>query len=431
VGLFDKIKNAIWGTSDNAQVRYQQPRYQQPQKSNYIPSYHIEDWQPKLKYPEYDKLFSLQKYLESIDLPKNIISQIIESKNVFGEAKRIITHVTEQVPLSEMCYHETVRIEKWIKLMALWESPPEYIFENTFKYILLRLSCLCHWDMLQQKALNECGLNDILDACKQNDYKKVVSYFDDDILSCFALSHLRSKKSLVEAVGTGFDFLEMNTTHNGSAHGSFYNLFGKQQIKGLIGKIIESAYLHNKFSTKKLFLKENSFVTVNTDNLRYDVSKMKSIRGFYLPNVSDKDNITKDVLQINDYLLQAMTLVKIFPNLQISANDIEFKFDKVLPDEPTEFCTFIYTPNTPTGKVSKYPLKLGFYCRRTNNIQGEIEYLQNGEIGKARIIIWHKGTLYLVHILDKKGIKAITKIETTNKNGERITIYNANKKEGE
>ena len=182
---------------------------------------------------------------------------------------------------------------------------------------------------------------------------------------------------------------------------------------------------------KECCIKENSFVTVNTDNLRYDVSKMKSIRGFYLPNVSDKDNITKDVLQINDYLLQAMTLVKIFPNLQISANDIEFKFDKVLPDEPTEFCTFIYTPNTPTGKASKYPLKLGFYCRRTNNIQGEIEYLQNGEIGKARIIIWHKGTLYLVHILDKKGIKAITKIETTNKNGERITIYNANKKEGE
>ncbi len=426
MGLFDKIKNGILGTSNNIHVGYQHS-----QKSNYIPTYHIEDWRPKLKYPEYDKLFSLQKYLESIDLPENIISQIIESKNVFGEAKRIITHVTEQVPLSEMCYHETVRIEKWIKLMALWESPPEYIFENTFKYILLRLSWLCHWDMLKQKALNDCGLNDILDACKQNDYKKVVSYFDNDILSCFALSHLKSEEPLEKVVDIGFEFLEMNTTHNGSAHGSFYNLFDKQQIKCLIGKIIESAYLHNKFSTKKLFLKESNFVSVNPDNLRYDVSKMKSIRGFYLPNVSDKDNITNDILQLNDYLLQATALVKIVPNLQINANDIEFRFDKVLPDEPIEFCTFIYTPDTPTGKASKYPLKLGFYCKRTSNIQGEIEYLQNGEIGKARIIIWYKGTLYLVHILDKKGIKAITKIETTNKNGERITIYNANKKEGE
>ena len=235
----------------------------------------------------------------------------------------------------------------------------------------------------------------------------------------------------MEAVSIGFDFLEMNTTHNGSAHGSFYNLFGKQQIKGLIGKIIESAYIYNKFSTKKLFFKEENYVSVNTDSLKYDVSKMKSIRGFYLPNVSDKDNITKDILQLNDYLLQATTLVRMFPTIQIDANDIEFRFDKVLPDESTEFCTFIYTPNTPTGKASKYPLKLGFYCKRTSNIQGEIEYLQNGEIGKSRIIIWHKGILYLVHILDKKGIKAITKIETTNKNGERITIYNANTKEGE
>lgn len=85
MGLFDKIKNAIWGTSDNAQVRYQQP-----QKSNYIPSYHIEDWQPKLKYPEYDKLFSLQKYLENIDLPKNIISQIIESKMCLAKQKELL-----------------------------------------------------------------------------------------------------------------------------------------------------------------------------------------------------------------------------------------------------------------------------------------------------------------------------------------------------
>ena len=43
--------------------------------------------------------------------------------------------------------------------MALWESPPEYIFENTFNYILLRLGWMCHWDMLQQKALKEFERN--------------------------------------------------------------------------------------------------------------------------------------------------------------------------------------------------------------------------------------------------------------------------------
>ena len=195
-------------------------------------------------------------------------------------------------------------------------------------------------------------------------------------------------------------------------------------------------------------MKEDNFVSLNTGSLKYDVSKMKSIRGFYLPNVTDKDNITKDVLQLNDYLLQAKSLVTAFPNIQINATDIEFRFDKVLPDESTEFCTFVYTPNTPTGKASKYPLKLGFYCKRTSQqrevrkgntiqiigadgIQGEIEYLQNGEIGKARIIISHRGYVYMVYLLEKKSIKTITKIETTNKNGERIIVYNANKKEGE
>jgi hypothetical protein len=426
MGLFDIFKSAFSNSTNTKKTNYVQPT-----KSNYIPTYHIEDWQPKLKYPEYDKLFSLQKYLESIDLPKTTISKVMKSSNPFGEAKNLFNGLNEKVEWSDMCWKEAQRMERWIKVLSLWEAPPERIIESTFMYLLLRLGWLCHWDASKQKALNDTGLFYLLEECKQNDYARLLKAVDVDIISCFALAHIRSGKNLTQIVEEGFNYLDMNTTHNGSAHGSFYNLFGKQQLKGLIGKIIESAYLHNKFSTKQLFLKENSFVTVNTDNLRYDVSKMKSIRGFYLPNVSDKDNITKDVLQINDYLLQAMKLVKTFPNLQINANDIEFRFDKVLPDESPEFCTFIYTPNTPTGKAPKYPLKLGFYCKRTSNIQGEIEYLQNGEIGKSRIIIWHKGILYLVHILDKKGIKAITKIETTNKNGERITIYNANKKEGE
>ena len=321
MGLFDIFKSAFSNSTNTKKTNYVQPT-----KSNYIPTYHIEDWQPKLKYPEYDKLFSLQKYLESIDLPQDTITTIIESKNVFGEAKKVITHITEQIPLSEMCYHETIRVGKWIKLMALWESPPEYIFENTFNYILLRLGWMCHWDMLQQKALNISGLNDILEACKHDDYEKIISYFDSDILSCFALSHIKSNKALSEAVAIGFNYLEMNTKHNGSAHGSFYNLYGKQQIKCLIGKIIESAYIQNKFSSKRLFLKEDDVVRVNTQNLKYDVSKMKPVRGFYLPNIEDVENIKNDVMHLNTFLLKAKMLISSFPAVQINAEDLVFRF---------------------------------------------------------------------------------------------------------
>ena len=440
MGLFDKIKTAILGASNNTQVRYQQP-----QKSNYIPSYHIEEWQPKLKYPEYDKLFSLQKYLESIDLPKTTISKVMKSSNPFGEAKNLFNGLKEKVDWSDMCWKEAQRMERWIKVLSIWEASPERIIESTFMYLLLRLGWQCHWDASKQMALNDTGLYYVLEECKQNDYAKIIKIVDSDVLCCFALAHLRSGKPLTEIVNDGFQYLDMNTTHNGSAHGSFYNLFGKQQIKGLIGKIIESAYMNNKFSTKKLFFKEEIFEIVDANSLKYDVSKMKNVRGLYFPNSEDVSHITQDVLSLNFFLQQANTLTSDFPAIQIVASNIVFRFDRIAKDEPIECCCFTYTPNTPTGKASKYPLKLGFYCKRTSQqreirkgntiqiigadgIHGEIEYLQNSEIGKARIIIWHKGILYLVHIINKKDAKIITKIETTNKNGERITVYNANKK---
>lgn len=440
MGILDKIKEAIFGVQTPPVAHNTTPQY-----SNHIPTYHIEDWHPKIKYPEYDKLFSLKKYLENINLPSSTISKVMNSSNPFGEAKNLFNGLKESVSWSDMCWRESERMERWIKVLSLWEAPTERILESTFMYLLLRLGWLCHWDASQQRALNINGLDCVLEASIENDCGKIVKFFDSDVLCCFALAHLRSEKNLTQIVDECFYYLDMNTTHNGSAHGSFYNLYGKEQIKGLIGKIIESVYTLNKFSTKKLFFKADDMVSVNTSSLKYDVSKMKSIRGFYLPNASDMDNIKNDVLQLNDYLAQSTSLVKSFPNIQIQADDLVFRFDKVSPDEATNFCTFIYAPNTPTGKSSKYPLKLGFYCRRTSaekytksgnslllvaadGINGEIDYLANGELGKARIIITHKGRFYIINVLDKKGEKTITKIEGSSSNGERVVLYNANQK---
>ena len=49
MGLFDIFKSAFSNSTNTKKTNYVQPT-----KSNYIPTYHIEDWQPKLKYPEYD-----------------------------------------------------------------------------------------------------------------------------------------------------------------------------------------------------------------------------------------------------------------------------------------------------------------------------------------------------------------------------------------
>ena len=84
MSFFGKLKGAILGTQEKntANIFITDKRY--------IPTYTIEDWQPKIKMPEYDPLFSLNKYLESIDLPRQTVQKVMSSKNPFGEAKKSV-----------------------------------------------------------------------------------------------------------------------------------------------------------------------------------------------------------------------------------------------------------------------------------------------------------------------------------------------------
>ncbi len=439
MGFFDKIKDTLFGTQNNTN-----PYMAQKNLSSYIPTYNIENWVPKIKEPQYDALFSLQKFLEKNEIPKVTISRVMSSGNPFGEAKNLFNGLTEKVAWSDMCWKESERMARWIKVLSLWDAPTERILESTFMYLLLRLGWLCHWDTAQQKALNSNGLYYTLNACKNNDYSKIVNVIDSEVLTCFALAHLKSGKNLTEIVDAGFIYLDMNTRHNGSAQGSFYNLYGKAQLKGVIGKIIESAYLINKFSLKTLFLQEEKFETVDTKTLKYDVSKMRKDRTVYLPNVDDKENIINDVLSLNSFIDEANTHIKNKIGINIQNDDVVFYFGKQLQDV-RNFCFFTYSPNTPTGKAAKYPITLQFYCKRksaekqkrvgnclqtipADGIMGNIDYLSNGDLGKARIIIYYQGKIFIIYIIDKKGNKILSKIETTNANGEKIVLYNVNQK---
>lgn len=436
MSIFDKIKDALFSSFNNNTYSTQN------NFSKYIPTYNIENWTPQIKMPKYDNLFSLQKFLEKTDIPKTTISKVMNSSNPFDEAKNLFNGLKEKVEWSDMCWRETERMERWIKVLSLWEAPSERILESTFMYILLRLGWLCHWDAQNQKAFNNDGLSYILEACENNDYSKIVKMVDGEVLSCFALAHLRSGKNLVEIVDDCFKYLDMNTTHNGSAHGSFYNLYGREQLKGIIGKIIESAYILNKFSLKTLFLKEEAFEKIDTKTLKYDISKMRKDRTVYLPSSDDQENIKNDVLLLNTYIEEANKLIGNKIGINIDVNDVVFYFGKELQDV-RDFCFFIYSPNTPTGKASKYPITLNFYCKRkseekyekvgnglqfvpSDGISGNIDYLASGEIGKARIIINYQGKGFIIHLIDKKGVKVLSKIEGI-KNAEKVVLYNVNK----
>ena len=81
MSFFGKLKGAILGTQEKntANIFITDKRY--------IPTYTIADWQPKIKMPEYDPLFSLNKYLESIDLPR----QTVHSFSTPSKSARIIS----------------------------------------------------------------------------------------------------------------------------------------------------------------------------------------------------------------------------------------------------------------------------------------------------------------------------------------------------
>ncbi len=422
MSFFNKLKGVILGTQEqralNAPLTY----------TRYIPTYIIEDWQPKIKKPEYDALFSLEKYLYSIDLPHSTVQKVLSSKNPFGEAKNLFNGQTEKVDWSDMCWRETIRMEHWIKILSLWEAPTERILESTFMYLLLRLSWECHWDVLKQKALNPDGLKHALEACKNNDYSKLLKIVDSDILSCFALAHIRSEKKLTEIVDSCFMYLDMNTTHNGSVQGSFYNLYGKEQIKGLIGKIIESAYIHNKFSLKKLFYSTEKYEVANSNSFKYDFSRMLKVNDIYIPTKDMLEMITFDILSLNSFFADAKKLTNKVPSYSLSSQDISFFLGNNIPYE-YHFCHFKYTPNTATGKLSKYPFTLRFNCQKERiTFSGSINYLSNNHIGKISISISDIKDTTEINIALKDEQLKIIKIEHSDKKSYMKTLYNYNSK---
>ena len=133
MSIFDKIKDALFSSFNNNTYSTQNNFLK------YIPTYNIENWAPQIKMPKYDSLFSLQKFLEKADIPKTTISKVMNSSNPFGEAKNLFNGLKEKVEWSDMCWRETERMERWIKVLSLWEAPSERILESTFMYILVRL----------------------------------------------------------------------------------------------------------------------------------------------------------------------------------------------------------------------------------------------------------------------------------------------------
>lgn len=421
--------------------------FQQKPKNHYyecntkIPTYVIPDNIPKIKRPDYDKLFSLRKYLERIDLSENEVDRIMNSRNPFGEAKNLFNGVKPPINWATMCTDEAAQLEKWIKVWSLRGNAAETVIESTFTYLLLHLGSECGWDTRLKRARYTEPFNRldyIIRSCTNNDDQGILLGVDKEVMSCFALAHIESNKKLTEVIELGFYYLEKNTQSTASAQGSFYNYYGKEMLQGVIGKIIETAYRKNSFSLSTLFLKESRCANIDYRKLKYDISKMKKIGHIFSPNADQKEMVISDIIYMNKFIDNANSLTKAKIQNKISKEQIIFFSDKKKWDN-YQFCHFTYSPNTPTGKAAKYPLVLNYYsCSKssskdilgnpiiTSSINGNIYYLANGDIGKAEIFIFSMRKFYKIYILKRKGTIAITKI-VVNKDENETELYNSNR----
>ena len=110
---------------------------------------------------------------------------------------------------------------------------------------------------------------------------------------------------------------------------------------------------------------------------------------------------------INQVIRQACKLGNVRASLLIEVDCFHYGLD-------FHGTHYEWTPKTPTGKPSKYPLKLRFEYRDTGLLPaecaGELYYLQGGNIGKARLIFWRRNIGYFIYLGQSAGSLAIKKV---------------------
>lgn len=133
--------------------------------------------------------------------------------------------------------------------------------------------------------------------------------------------------------------------------------------------------------------------------------KTKSIKE-HIPD-TDKPLLRAEFDYVNEMIKFACNLAGLHFPLSISPTRFVYGLDLW---ETHYECT----PHTPSGKLSKYPLMLRYVyepkCPPLSECFGELYYLQNGQIGKARLIFWRKKIGYSFYLGQTKNKLAVKKV---------------------
>lgn len=138
-------------------------------------------------------------------------------------------------------------------------------------------------------------------------------------------------------------------------------------------------------------------------------------------NIPDSDMIIiqKEFDIINSLISKAVKATRLTASLKIDFSLLRFGAD---------YTYYEYTPHTPTGRASKYPLVLHYSYDNHNqpvpqiDYFGELKYLKNGNIGAARLIFWDNSDGHMINIRTVKDTLVVKKVEKNNDSGWE-TIY--------
>lgn len=141
----------------------------------------------------------------------------------------------------------------------------------------------------------------------------------------------------------------------------------------------------------------------------------------YLLEGSNQTIAAKDLEHLIDLLQKTITVQSLNIILQFPTS-INYSHQNY-PQSPIDFAFILHSPLTKTGKKSKFPFEL-YLGSSSDGTNGEIYYLQNGNIGKARLWVWFNHRCHTVHYAIKNAELIVTKIETTNAaTSEKIVLY--------
>lgn len=132
-----------------------------------------------------------------------------------------------------------------------------------------------------------------------------------------------------------------------------------------------------------------------------------------VPN-SDFPLIKSEIDYVNWIVAFACKLSNIKTKLYIDMDKLAYG----LPGKTTPSKThYEWVPFTPSGKPAKYPLVLHYSYKAPSNTSllnecfGEIYYLQDGAIGKARLIFWNGRPGYFLYLGQTKNELVVKKVE--------------------